>query len=225
MNKRIGVLGGTFNPVHEGHLHIAREVQRMFSLAHVHFVVATVPPHKGPEDLVPFMHRYAMVSLATAGIPGFAPSVVELEPQASPFSIDTMKKLARRAGNKSTLYFIAGGDSLAEVKSWRNSEKLLTSHNFIFVLRPGTRPAGPEDVLPKKAAARVVDLTGLNRVHVQRIISQQKGVSRIYIVNVGAPDISATHIRKLAASGKPFHRKVPGPVHEYIQKLHLYGGR
>jgi nicotinate-nucleotide adenylyltransferase len=225
MDKRIGVLGGTFNPIHYGHLHIALEIQKLFSLSQVHFAVATVPPHKGPEDLVPFMHRYAMVSLATTGIPGFFPSLVELEPQASPFSIDTLKKLARRAGGQSNLYFIAGGDSLHEVKSWKESEKLLSSYTFIFALRPGIQGASPKDVLPSKAARRVVDLTGLSRSQARRTIAQQKGARRIYLLDVGALDISATRIRALASAGKPLNRVVPGPVREYIQKLHLYGGR
>jgi nicotinate-nucleotide adenylyltransferase len=225
MNKRIGVLGGTFNPIHCGHLHIAREVQRLFSLSQVHFVVATVPPHKGPEDLVPFMHRYAMVSLATTGIPGFFPSLVELEPQASPFSIDTLKKLARPAGGNENLYFIAGGDSLHEVKSWRSSEKLLSSYTFVFAMRPGAQGAGPKNALPSKAARRVMDLRGLGRNQAKRLIAQQKGESRMYLVDVGAPDISATRIRILASAGKSLHRMVPGPVGKYIRKLHLYGGR
>jgi nicotinate-nucleotide adenylyltransferase len=225
MDKRIGVFGGTFNPIHCGHLHIAREVRKLFSLSHVQFVVATLPPHKGPEDLVPFMHRYAMVSLATAGLPGFLPSLVELEPQASPFSIDTLRKLARRAGRGSKLYFIAGGDSLPEVKSWRNGGKLLNSYNFVFAMRPGARLVNPEQALSPKAARRVVDLTGLSRDRARRAIAQQKGKSRIYLVDVGAPAISATRIRSLAASGGPFSCMVPGPVREYIRKLHLYGGR
>ena len=139
MIERIGVLGGTFNPIHLGHLHIAGEIQKIFSLAQVHFVVATTPPHKSPEDLIPFIHRYAMLSLATAAISSYIPSMIELEPQASPFSVDTMNKLARCMGREQReLYFIAGGDSLSEVKTWRNSEKLLTSYNFVFALRPGT---------------------------------------------------------------------------------------
>jgi nicotinate-nucleotide adenylyltransferase len=78
-----------------------------------------------------------MVSLATAGIPSFMPSLVELEPQASPFSVDTMDKLARQARRgKNALFFIAGGDSLAEVRSWRESERLLSSYSFIFAVRP-----------------------------------------------------------------------------------------
>ncbi len=172
MINRIGVLGGTFNPIHFGHLHITKEIQRIFSLSRVYFVVATTPPHKSPEDLIPFVHRYAMVSLATAGMPSFVPSVIELEPKASSFSVDTMDKLARFVGRKDVLYFIAGGDSLAEVKSWRKSEKLLTSYNFIFAVRPGAGFVNPKEVLPGKASSRVRDLTGWGRRNMQRVIQE-----------------------------------------------------
>jgi nicotinate-nucleotide adenylyltransferase len=224
---RIGVFGGTFNPIHFGHLHIARNIQDLFSLSQVHFVVATMPPHKRPEDLIPFTHRYAMISLAIADQPFFIPSLMELEPQASPYSVDTMRKFAKRAGgNTDKLFFIAGGDSLLEVGSWRESEKLLNSYNFIFVVRPGTPPIVPENVLPDKAAVRVLDLTGLKRAQMRRrIVEAEESLNRIYIVDAGALDISATQIRKLISSKKSIRRMVPGPVCEYIRKLHLYGGR
>ncbi len=224
---RMGVLGGTFNPVHFGHLHIARSVRQLFSLSEVRFVVATTPPHKPLEELIPLLHRYAMVSLATAEEPAFVPSLVELEPQASSFSVDTMSKLARQVEQThGVLFFIAGGDSLLEVKSWRESEKLLTAYNFIFALRPGTAAANPVKVLPAQAAGRVRDFTGLDEAEIRRRLAEEaKGESHIYIVDVGAPNISATGIRDLVSAGKPIHRKVPGPVSEYIQKLHLYGGR
>ncbi len=224
---RLGVLGGTFNPIHFGHLHVARSVQKLFSLTEVRFVVAANPPHKPPDALIPLMHRYAMVSLATAGEPSFIPSLVELETQSSSFLVDTMSKLARQAAQAdAVLYFIAGGDSLLEVKSWRDSEKLLTSYNFIFAIRPGAGLFNPADVLPPKAVARVCDLTGLGRTGMRHRIKEQVAAdNRIYIVNVGAPDISATQIRRLARAGKPIRRAVPGPVREYIDKLHLYGGR
>jgi nicotinate-nucleotide adenylyltransferase len=225
MIKRIGVLGGTFNPIHLGHLHIAGEIQKAFSLSRVYFVVATAPPHKAPEDLIPFMHRYAMVSLATLGTPSFLPSMVELEPRASAFSIDTMLKLARSLGREADLYFIAGGDSLAEVNSWQDSEKLLTSHSFVFAMRPGIGPVVPRDVLPLKAAALARDLTGLGPAAIRRAIREQTDAKRIYIMDVGAPNISATRIRRLVSSGTSIRRMVPGPVSEYIHKLHLYGGR
>ena len=226
MHRRIGVLGGTFNPVHFGHLHIANAIKKLFSLAQVHFVVATVPPHKAPEDLIAFTHRYAMVSLATAAIPSFKPSLVELEPEASPYSVDTMDKLARRAfRDNDTLFFIAGGDSLAEVKTWRESERLLNSYSFIFVVRPRTATANPKDVLPGSASALVCDLTGVGPVRARRIIKKQSRSNHLYIVDVGAPDVSATRIRQLVSLGKSIHRMVPVPVRDYIRKLHLYGGR
>jgi nicotinate-nucleotide adenylyltransferase len=224
---RVGVLGGTFNPIHFGHLHIAESVRNIFSLSKIYFVVATVPPHKLQENLIPFVHRYAMVSLAVAGLPRFIPSMIELEPEASAFSIDTMKKLERfLAREKNALYFIAGGDSLAEVQSWRDSEKLLSAYNFVFAARPGTGPVCCKDVLPQKAVARVRDLTGLGVNQVRRKVAEESsGENRIYIVDVDAPDISATRIRRLAASGKPLRSLVPGPVCEYIRKHHLYGER
>ena len=225
--EKIGILGGTFNPIHFGHLSIARSIQSLFSLSQVHFVVATMPPHKRPEDLIPFTHRYAMVSLAVAEQPLFIPSLIELEPKASPYTIDTMNKFARRSGrNGDRLFFIAGGDSLLEVESWRDSETLLSSYNFVFVVRPGTKPMVPRDVLPGETAARVLDLTGLPRPQMRRrIIGTGEGYKRIYIVDADAPDISATQIRNRVSSKKSIRRMVPRPVSEYIQKLHLYGGR
>ncbi len=186
-----------------------------------------MPPHKRPEDLIPFTHRFAMVSLATATSPSFVPSLVELMPQASPYSIDTMNKLARSAKRENgILYFIAGGDSLLEIHSWRESEKLLNSFNFIFVKRPGTRPLAPDAFLSPRAAARVRDLTGLQRSQLRRrIAGENENQSRIFVVDIGAPDISATQIRKWVSTGKSIRKIVPEPVNEYIRKLHLYGGR
>jgi nicotinic acid mononucleotide adenylyltransferase len=113
-----------------------------------------------------------------------------------------------------------------EVKSWHRSETLLSSCNFIFVVRPGTDSADYEHALPEQAVSRVRDLRGLGIAQIRRRISEVKaGGTRIYIVDVGAPDISATRIRNLASSGKPVHRMVSKPVHEYIRKLQLYGER
>jgi nicotinate-nucleotide adenylyltransferase len=224
---RVGVLGGTFNPIHLGHLHIAKSIQQLFSLSQVYFVVATTPPHKTPENLIEFSHRYAMVSLAVAGIPSFIPSMIELEPHASPFSIDTMDKLAGILGrDRAVLYFIAGGDSLLEVKSWRESEKLLTSYNFVFAARPGADLNNIGDALPGKSVARVHSFTGMTRAQVRRRIAEGGAdEKRIYIVDIGAPDISATRIRNLASSGKSVRRMIPETVYDYIRKLHLYGER
>jgi nicotinate-nucleotide adenylyltransferase len=222
------VLGGSFNPIHFGHLHIARSCQRLFSLSQVHFVVASSPPHKSAEEMIPFVHRYAMVCLATSRKSSFIPSLIELEPEASPFSVDTLRKIAWHVNqSKGILYFIAGGDSLNEVKSWRESEMLLTTYNFIFVLRPGARMEDHRDVLPEHSLPLVRNLCGLGRVQIHRRIAEEErsGESRIYIVDLDAPDISATKIRILAGAGKPVKSAVPAPVRDYIRKLNLYGER
>ena len=225
---RLGVLGGTFNPIHLGHLHIARSARRLFHLDRIYFVVACTPPHKSLENLVPLTHRYAMVTLATAGEPSFVPSLIELEPPLSPFSVHTMDKLARRNDRRgSILYFIAGGDSLAEVCTWRDSEKFLTSYSFIFVTRPGTGPVEPASVLPEKALPRIRNLVGLEPPRIRRRIRAEEasGASRIFIVDIGAPDISASRIRERVSCGKRIRHLVPAAVHEYLKKTHLYGER
>jgi len=224
---KLGVLGGTFNPIHSGHLHIARSVQKLFSLSKVLFVVAADPPHKPRKGLVAFAHRYAMVGLATSEEKSFVPSLVEQEPPASSYSVDTMRKIARSVRlPKTELYFIAGGDSLLEVNSWRESEKLLASYNFIFVLRPGMDAGDYTAFLPEKAKSRVRDLTGCGRTGIRRRIDDARlRRNRLFIVDVDAPDISATQVRSLASAGKNFRSLVPGPVYSYIQKLDLYGER
>ena len=222
----IGVFGGTFNPIHHGHLRMARSVQSLFELSRVYFVVAATPPHKRSEDITPFAHRYAMVSLATAKEISLIPSMVELEPEASPYTIDPMVKM-KRAFDKSVkspdgkpekrsdarFFFIAGSDSLLEVAGWYESERLLNEYNFVFVTRPWASPIEVGKCLPENALARVRDLTGLDRKQVRsRIAAEPVRESRIFIVDVQAPDISATRIRELAAAkggDRALRRMVP----------------
>jgi len=226
--KRIGVLGGTFNPIHQGHLHIARRTMSLFDLNQIHFVVATIPPHKNAANLVPLAHRYAMVSLATAGNRSFIPSLVELEPPASPYSIHTMGKLAREIpGSPGALYFIAGGDSLLDVGTWRCSEELLSSYSFVFVTRPRAVPLDVDTILPAKLAARTSDLRGMGPRQLRRHIDEIRPGRRrrIFVVDLAAPDISASQIRSLVSSGRRVRHLVPPEVNEYLQKLNLYGER
>ena len=221
---RLGVLGGTFNPIHKGHLQIARYAQRLFTLSQIHFVVAAIPPHKSAEDLVALNHRYAMVCLATQDSPCFIPSLVELEPPASPFSIDTLAKLAARYGDAKGLYFIAGMDSLLEVASWHESERLLSAHNFVFASRPGVPGVDAETVLPKTVAARVCDLRGLGvRQAGKALHGGEARADGIFLVDADALDISASQIRLLLKSGRRVRHLVPDPVGDYIRKLNLYG--
>jgi nicotinate-nucleotide adenylyltransferase len=224
----IGVFGGTFNPIHRGHLHIAKNVQSLFELSRVYFVVSPAPPHKKTEELIPFAHRYAMVSLAVEKEISFIPSMMEMEPDPSPYTIDTMDKLAR-VEKQNRLFFIAGGDSLLEVASWHESERLLAEYNFIFMTRPWDDPVDAEKCLPADAFRRTRDLTGLGRAQAKKkIAGEPKEENRIYIVDAKAPDISSTKIRALVATrggDRAVRRMLPPPVRGYIQKLSLYGGK
>lgn len=221
---RVGVFGGTFNPVHLGHIQIALRTQRLFGLDSIQFVVATCPPHKSPDGIVPFVHRYAMVALATSVSKHLVPSTVELEAPASPFSIDTMSKLARKFGRGVSLHFIAGGDSLNEIGTWRGAGELLSRYNFIFVVRPGVPVPPPGSLLPAGIRCRVDDLRGLPRGEVRaRLAAERRDVRVVRLVDVDAPDISASSIRELAHAGRRYKHMVHPLVCQYITKLQLYG--
>ncbi len=228
MKKKVGVFGGTFNPIHNGHLQIAATLKPLFGLSRIFFVVAAEPPHKSPEGIAPLVHRYAMVSLATTTRADFIPSLVELDPPASPFSLDTMDKLSQKHDLRdSDLYFIAGGDSLREVCDWHRSAALLTRFNFIFVARPGVAVDIPPVGFPPEAIPRLRDLTGAGCEGLPSKLGKKSRNRRpgIYLVDIEAPDIASSDIRRRAAAGKSYRRLVPDLVYQYIRKQHLYGER
>jgi len=123
------------------------------------------------------------------------------------------------------LYFIAGLDSLQEVAGWHRPETLLTSYNFIFVVRPGVKALDIDANLPPAAVSRVVDCRGMHSTRVARQIAAEQAAPecRIFLVDLGAPDVAASQIRRLASSGQRIGGLVPACVQEYIVKLHLYG--
>lgn len=223
---RLGALGGSFNPIHFGHLFIARRIRDLFQLQRVHFIVAATPPHKPAEGLVPFTHRYAMVSLAVAGTRSFFPSMVELDPPPSPFSVHSLEKLEQKnRGAHARLFFIAGGDSLLDVGSWHESERLLASYDLVFVTRPGIDIPDAAALLPRDARERMLDLRDCQPAEIRDSIRKagEDGERRVYLLDVGAPDISASEIRRLVAAGNPADKLVPARVREYIEKLNIYG--
>jgi nicotinate-nucleotide adenylyltransferase len=225
---RLGALGGSFNPIHFGHLFIARRIRDLFRLQRVHFIVAATPPHKPAGGLVPFAHRYAMVCLAVAGSRSFLPSTVELDPPPSPFSVHSLEKLDQRTrAENARLYFIAGGDSLLDIGSWHESERLLASYDLVFVMRPGIRIPDPASLLPRDAWENMLDLRDHRPAAIRASIRKAEacGERRVYLLDIGAPDISASEIRYLVAAGKPVDKLVPARVREYIEKLKIYGER
>lgn len=134
--KRIGILGGTFNPPHLGHLILAQEALKKLKLDKIIFIPASIPPHKEIEDNKAHL-RYKMISLASRGNPRFKVSKIELERKTISYSVDTLRILKNKYGKNTEIFFIAGSDSLNELESWKNIGEVLKLANFVIAIRPG----------------------------------------------------------------------------------------
>jgi nicotinate-nucleotide adenylyltransferase len=195
-HKRIALYGGTFDPVHLGHLEVARRVSELFEIEKVVFIPAQIAPHKIGRPVTEPIHRYAMLALATQDDPRLVISTFELEAPDRRYTVDTVGEFERRFGAATELFFIMGADSWSEITTWREWERLLKMTNHIVVTRPGY------EVPPAPA--------GLSE--------------RIFFTDAVMKDISATNIRRLASEGR--HEElaglVPQPVANYIKKYEIY---
>src|SRR5688572_7682006 len=135
--KRIALYGGTFDPVHSGHLEIARKVSELFEIEKVLFIPAQVAPHKVGRPVTEPIHRYAMLALATQDDPDLVVSTFELDAPDRRYTVDTVEHFQRALGDSTELFFIMGADSWCEINTWRDWERLLTMINHIVVTRPG----------------------------------------------------------------------------------------
>ncbi|HWP84450.1 MAG TPA: nicotinate-nucleotide adenylyltransferase [Terriglobia bacterium] len=210
----IALFGGTFDPVHCGHLAAARAAQAAFALDQVHFVPARIPPHKRDRPITPFPHRHAMVALACAGIPSFVPSVLESRgerPGEPNFSILTVRRMQQQLSAADHLFFLIGADAFLEIRTWREPVALLDSVDFILVSRPGFAIARAVAAIPPELqpAALSPQCIQLRR-------------RRVHLLSTVEADISSSRIRALVAQRQPLGGLVPPAVEEYIQKLSLY---
>ena len=194
---RIALYGGTFDPVHIGHLEIARRVSRMFEIEKVVFIPAQVAPHKVGRPVTEPIHRYAMLALATQADPQLLVSTFELDAPDRRYTVDTVEHFQRELGDSNELFFIMGADSWSEITTWRDWERLLTMINHIVVTRPGFESS---------------------KSHVGEL------GERVVFTDAVMLDISATNIRRMASEGRyeDLAGLLPGPVLEYIRKYQIY---
>ena len=194
--KRIALYGGTFDPVHSGHLEVARRVLELFEIEQVIFIPAQLAPHKIGRSVTEPIHRYAMLALATQGDPRLLISTFELDAPDRRYTVDTVAEFQRMLGEDAELFFIMGADSWAEIKTWRDWERLLRMTKHIVVTRPGY------DVPPAPPELK----------------------ERISFTDAVMKDISATNIRRLASEGRynELDQMVPAAVAEYIRKYGIY---
>jgi nicotinate-nucleotide adenylyltransferase len=212
--KRIAFYGGSFDPVHNGHLAIAKALSKLFALDKFFFIPAFHAPHKRDKRVTSAFCRYAMLSLATNGEPEIKISTIELDAPEKPFTFETQTKLKTELP-EAQLFFVIGADSWAEIDTWRNWEAVLTETAIIVVTRPGHEITFSH--ITPQIHDRIVDL----RNGKTPVINDEG--PKIYITDAVFIDVSATEIRQKIFSGNQDWRENVAPeVAKYIEKYELY---
>ncbi len=229
--KRIAFYGGSFDPLHNGHLTIARKLTEIFRLDVFYFIPAFHAPHKKDKKMTPAFCRYAMLALATGGDPKIKISTIELDAPEKPYTFETQAKLKNYYNNSAEIFFVMGADSWAEITTWREWEKVLTQTNIIVVTRPDYEIEFSH--ITGKIRERIVDLRGNFNAKTQRRKdakekSKDKGQKtkdkgQIYITDAVQIDVSATEIkRKIKENEIDWRKLVPKEVANYVEKYNLY---
>jgi nicotinate-nucleotide adenylyltransferase len=213
--KRIAFYGGSFDPIHNGHLAIAKELTKLFALDEFVFIPAFHAPHKRDKKVTSAFCRYAMLTLATNDEPEIKISTVELNAPEKPFTFETQIKLKKEFSD-AQIFFVIGADSWAEIDTWREWEKVLTLTNIIVVTRPGFEITYSH--VSQEIRERIVDLR--NKKDELRVTNHE---SQIYITDAVNLDVSATEIRRKISQGNEAWRENVSPeVAKYIEKYELY---
>jgi nicotinate-nucleotide adenylyltransferase len=190
---RLGVMGGTFDPIHHGHLVAASEVGHAFGLDEVVFVPTGEPWQKDHREVSSSEDRYLMTVIATASNPRFSVSRIDIDRSGPTYTLDTLRDLRAERGDEAELFFITGADALAQIMSWQDVNELFALAHFVGVTRPGHRLTG--DGLPE---------------------------DKVSLVEVPALAISSTDCRQRVANGEPIWYLVPDGIVQYIAKRRLY---
>ena len=214
--RGIGLLGGTFDPVHLAHLRVAEELREAQDLAEVRLVPCAVPPHKARRDVAAPAHRLRMVQRAVAGVPGLRAWDVELARGGRSYTVDTLRALRARVGDRGRIVFALGWDAFTEFHTWREHTAIFGLCDVVVVTRPSHPATLTLDDFP--IAAR-------GGLHYDRVSAGFRHVSghRVTLQRVTPLDISATDVRARVRGGRSIRFLVPDTVRRYIRDHHLYG--
>src|SRR3981081_2543059 len=229
---KIGLFGGTFDPIHRGHIALARAALERCHLNRIYFVPASVPPHKQQQALSPFPHRYAMLTLATAQEKAFIPSLLESPEEFAAgasgkerapkpnYTIDTIRRLKQSLKKSDSLLLLIGIDAFADIAKWHRAEALFRECEFVVASRPGYSLADVANALPESLRPKP---------EVTRPFRKQAATgdlvlhgAAIPLLDAGHQPVSATAIRQAVTAGKPLGRFVDPLVAQYIKKMGLY---
>lgn len=199
--KRIGIMGGTFNPIHNGHLALAKAALEEFALDQVVFIPSGTPPHKNLEEVIDKEDRYQMVKAATKRFRDFKVSRIELNRKGFSYAVDTFNDLKKKCGQDCKLFYIMGLDSINEILDWKKPLELFKLCEFIVGTRPGTKI---------RTFKRLVKFPPI-----------EKEVDKIHLMELNE-NVSASDIREKVKTGRSISKLVPKVVENYIQKQELY---
>jgi nicotinate-nucleotide adenylyltransferase len=216
MTERIGLFGGTFDPIHLGHLRAAREILERFALDRILFVPSFIPPHKERKGMAPARDRLRMVELACAGEPRFAASSIEVDAGGRSYSILTLERI-RGLYPGARVFFILGADAFLEIGTWREHKRVLDESLFIVMTRPGARLEDAAEVVGEPLQKRIRAIA-----EGETVDEATFGDHRIFLVPIRALDVSSTEVRRRVGAGETIAGLVPEIVGDYIRFHGLY---
>lgn len=210
---KVGFLGGTFDPVHSGHLALGRGVVRELDLDTLYLVPAPSPPHKRGQLLTDFRHRVAMLRLAIVGDPCLKVSEIEAERSGPSYTIDTLSQFRQQLGPEADFFFIMGLDSFVEINTWKSYKELLIAASFVVIDRPDHKLISIEQVIAEVFPDYCKKSAGL---------WETEGQNKIYSFTMEPVPVSSTLVREKLRTGKSVRGLVPSEVAQYIKKWKLY---
>lgn len=213
-HERLGILGGTFDPLHLGHLRAAESVREAMDLDEILFIPSRTPPHKMHLGIAPAEDRYRMVLRALENEAAFAVSSVEVEREGPSYTIDTLSVLAERHAD-AEIFFITGIDSFRDIQTWCRWEELLRSYAFIVHDRPGTDLETAYDSVPEQVHSLMVEVSN------DPVRREGRG-GVVYLLRTVTLDISSTGVRDMVRAGRSIRYLVPAEVEAYIHENRLY---
>jgi nicotinate-nucleotide adenylyltransferase len=224
--EHIGLFGGTFNPIHVGHLRAIQEVQNRFALDKFYIIPTALPPHKEPGDVVDAKYRLEMIQLSVSEYPELLKSViisdVELKRSGPSYTIDTVNHFKSILPDSSRLYLILGIDAFLEIDTWKSFSDLFYLTSFIVMTRPGGVNA--EGVLKWKVLEDYIKgkISGTYKFFISQSCFVHDEKQKIFYVDINSPDISSTKIRDLIKKGMLINSLVPKKVDDFIINKGLY---
>lgn len=217
---RIGLLGGTLDPIHLGHVETAAAARRALDLDRVYVLPSRVPPHRSQQPVASGYHRFAMTALAVNGLDGLAASDVELRTPGTSYTADTLSRFRERSGlSPLQIFFITGADAFAEIETWYRYPEVLDLAQFVVVSRPGFLAGRLREDLPV-LSSRMISATSSDPRTANR--EPRLDSPSIILVDAPTPDVSSTGIRKRLAAGEPITGLVPAAVERHIVQHGLY---